>query len=89
MFKKILVGYDGSESSELAFKKALELAEIFKSKVYILTVSRIPEYVQTIDEIEESKRQAKKFYSKILQKAEEILKSRNLDYEILLDFGKP
>jgi len=39
--------------------------------------------------VEEAKTQAKKFYSKILQKAEEKMKLKNLDYEILLEFGKP
>jgi len=89
MFRKILVGYDGSESSENAFEKAIELAQKFQSKIYVLTVGRIPEYIQTIDEVEEAKTQAKKFYSKILQKAEEKMKLKNLDYEILLEFGKP
>jgi len=89
MFRKILVGYDGSESSESAFEKAIELAQKFQSKIYVLTVGRIPEYIQTIDEVEEAKTQAKKFYSKILQKAEEKMKLKNLDYEILLEFGKP
>ncbi|MFZ8846796.1 MAG: universal stress protein [Candidatus Hydrothermia bacterium] len=56
MFRKILVGYDGSESSENAFEKAIELAQKFQSK--------IPEYIQTIDEVEEAKTQAKKFYKK-------------------------
>ena len=54
MFCKL--GYDGSESSENAFEKAIELAQNFQSK--------IPEYIQTIDEVEESKTQAKKFYKK-------------------------
>jgi len=78
MFRKILVGYDGSESSENALEKAIELAQNFQS--------RIPEYIQTIDEVEEAKTQAKKFYSKILKKAEEKMKLKNLDYEILLEY---
>ena len=84
MFCKL--GYDGSESSENAFEKAIELAQKFQSKIYVLTVGRIPQYIQTIDEVEEAKTQAKKFYSKILQKAEEEMKLKNLDYEILLEY---
>ena len=54
MFCKL--GYDGSESSENAFEEAIELAQKFQSK--------IPEYIQTIDEVEEAETQAKKFYKK-------------------------
>lgn len=43
MYKRILVGYDGSEAGRKAFDTALELAARDKSDLYVVTVSRPPE----------------------------------------------
>lgn len=38
MYKKILVGYDGSEGGERALAKAMELAKSFNSELCLITV---------------------------------------------------
>ncbi|MFP3227863.1 MAG: universal stress protein, partial [Caldisphaera sp.] len=38
MYKKILVGYDGSEGGERALAKAIELAKSFNSELCLITV---------------------------------------------------
>lgn len=38
MYKRILVGYDGSEGGEKALRKAVELAKSFNSEICLLTV---------------------------------------------------
>jgi len=38
LYKKILVGYDGSEGGEKALRKAIELARTFSSELCLLTV---------------------------------------------------
>src|SRR5438105_4200586 len=43
MLKKILVGYDGSESAERAFHFGLELAGLYKAGVLVLSVAQLPE----------------------------------------------
>ena len=43
MYRKILVGYDGSASSRKAFETALDLAERNGAELYVLSVARPPE----------------------------------------------
>ncbi|MBI4862360.1 MAG: universal stress protein [Candidatus Riflebacteria bacterium] len=42
MFKKILVAYDGSESSERALVEALDLARAVQAQVIVLAIAEIP-----------------------------------------------
>jgi nucleotide-binding universal stress UspA family protein len=59
MIHKILVGYDGSESSQHALEFALELAGRFGSQLRVLAVSRPPDFgteVETEAIIEQSRR---------------------------------
>jgi len=59
MYKKILVGYDGSEGGKKAFAAALELAATQGAELYVLTVCRPPEIgsdVETEAVIENSRR---------------------------------
>jgi nucleotide-binding universal stress UspA family protein len=43
MYRKILVGYDGSASGRKAFDTALELAAKHEAELYVLSVARPPE----------------------------------------------
>ena len=43
MYRRILVGYDGSEASRKAFDSALNLAKSHGAELWVLTVSRPPE----------------------------------------------
>ena len=89
MFKKILLAYDGSEGSKLAFEKAAELAKLGEAEIHILAVGRIPEYAETVSEVEEAKEQASNFYSKIIDEAIRNLSQRGLAAISHTEFGKP
>jgi nucleotide-binding universal stress UspA family protein len=59
MYRKILVGYDGSDAGKKAFETALELAATHGAELYVLSVSRPPEIgsdVETEAVIENSQR---------------------------------
>lgn len=65
MYRKILVGYDGSEAGKKAFDTALELAARDGSELYVVTVARPPEFgdeVETEAVIENSR----EYHSKLL-----------------------
>ncbi len=89
MFKKILIGYDGYEGSLLALEKGLHLAEELKAEVIVLSVASIPEYAETVSEVEEAKEQAKKYYADVLSDVERLVKGRDLKVQTLIRFGKP
>lgn len=59
MIRKILVGYDASDSSERALAFAVELARKFNAELHIVAVSRPPEVgddVETSAVMEQSRR---------------------------------
>ncbi len=89
MFKKILIGYDGYEGSLLALEKGLHLAEELKAEVIVLSVASIPEYAETISEVEEAKEQAKKYYADVLSDVERHVKGKDLKVQTFIRFGKP
>jgi nucleotide-binding universal stress UspA family protein len=57
MFKKVLVGFDGSESSKRAFQAALHLALESAGSVLALTVVRAPEAVELEGEVDAALRE--------------------------------
>ncbi|MGH7830025.1 MAG: universal stress protein [Candidatus Binatia bacterium] len=89
MFKKILLAYDGTDGSKLALEKTAELAKAAQAEFHILAVGRIPEYAETVSEVEEAKEQAQSFYAKITEEAADHLKQRGLSAKVHIDFGKP
>jgi nucleotide-binding universal stress UspA family protein len=63
MYRKILVGYDGSEAGQKAFENALNLAKSHGAALYVLTVARPPEIgddVETEAVIENSREHHRK-----------------------------
>jgi nucleotide-binding universal stress UspA family protein len=89
MFRKILVAYDGSEGAKLALAKAQEIAKAAKADIHILAVGRIPEYAETVSEVEEEKVQAQNYYSKIMDEAQREMTKQGLSSVVHIDFGKP
>ncbi len=89
MFNKILLAYYGSEGSKNALEKTIELVLKFNSKLYVLSVGRIPEYAEVISETEEAKEQAYKYYDKILLEASKKLEEKGIKANTLIKYGKP
>jgi nucleotide-binding universal stress UspA family protein len=62
-FEKILVAIDGSECSDRAFAKALELAQLTNAHLTALAVEGpLPAYAATVGEVEEVKREKDTFF---------------------------
>jgi nucleotide-binding universal stress UspA family protein len=62
-FQKILVAIDGSDCSDHAFAKALELAALANAKLTALAVEGpLPAYAATVGEVEEVKREKDSFF---------------------------
>jgi nucleotide-binding universal stress UspA family protein len=49
MYKRILVGYDGSKAGRKAFDQALDIAVRDKARLYVLTVVRPPEIADDVE----------------------------------------
>jgi len=89
MFTTILVAYDGSVGAKLALAKAEEIAKVGNAALHIIAVGRIPEYAETVSEVEEEKEQAQNYYSRIMEEAANKLKQQGLAPGVHIHFGKP
>jgi nucleotide-binding universal stress UspA family protein len=74
MYRRILVGYDGSEAASKAFDSALELAKSHNAELYVLTISRPPEIgddVETEAVIENSREHHRKLLAPLQRRTEQ------------------
>jgi nucleotide-binding universal stress UspA family protein len=102
LFKKILVAFDGSDSSERAIKYAIEIAKKWGASVTLLTVFQrriMPVFSnENYDEtefdpeiFERDQEAIKSVYRNLLEETASSIKSENMDLEILAKFveGRP
>ena len=74
MYRRILVGYDGSEAASKAFDSALELAKNHNAELYVLTVSRPPEIGDDVESeavIENSREHHRKLLAPLQRRTEQ------------------
>lgn len=88
MFQRILVAIDGSEGSERALAKALELARLTEATLLALAVEGpLPAYAATIGEVEEVKREKDAFFGSLLRHARESAERAGVPVEVELRPG--
>lgn len=83
--KKILVPFDGSEYSEKAFEKALEIAAKFESKLTVMTViqSKVSDSAGiSLARLEEIQDEEEDIATTMLKKLEEQAKAKNVSFSI-------
>jgi nucleotide-binding universal stress UspA family protein len=78
MFRKIMVGIDGSPASEKALAAAVDLAARYQAELTAVGVAHIPEVVGTMDEVEEMRQAAETHCHDIGQAAVAYAKSRGV-----------
>ena len=82
-FERILVAIDGSECSDRAFAKALELAALAGARVTALAVEGpLPAYAATIGEVEEVKREKDIYFNALAIRAKQQAKQSGLDIDV-------
>ena len=87
-FEKILAAIDGSEASDHAFAKALELASLTGASLTALAVEGpLPAYAATIGEVDEVKREKDAFFRRLLTQTRERAESAGVDLDIQLHPG--
>ncbi len=92
-FKKILLGYDGSQPSEKALKKAVELTKEFEAELFIVAVVRPFEFAaidyippEDIEEYEKEELLKEKTY---LNEAEEYARDKGIEPFTKILEGEP
>ncbi len=70
MFRKILVGLDGSEAARHALERALDLAALCQAEVHLLSVEEhLPAYAATVGEAMEEERFEHNYFRRIQHEA--------------------
>lgn len=82
MYKRILVAYDGSDHAKKAVQHAVELAKIFGSALYVITVAADPSQV-SLDRARKTAEEAAKTIASAGLKAEVEVRSGTPATEIL------
>jgi len=78
MYRRILVGLDGSEGSRRALDVAIGLARAAKAELFLISVEELPRYPATIDEVDDEHRSADKFFREIQEEAVQRINAAGL-----------
>ena len=88
-FRKILVAFDGSDSSKNALKEACHLSKEEKATIVLLVV--VPPYEGDLDllAISDVKEKLETLGNKLLEEGEQVAKNENVTIQKVLEYGEP
>jgi len=73
MYKKILVGFDGSDGAKKALKVAVDLAKHYGAELHSISVEEhLPHYAATVGEVLEAKAEKNGYFAKVIDEAIEM-----------------
>lgn len=82
-FERIMVAIDGSEGSDRAFQRAIELAGLVGGKLFALAVEGpLPAYAATVGEVDEVKREKDVFFRSLAARARAEAEAAGVDIEV-------
>jgi nucleotide-binding universal stress UspA family protein len=89
-FERILVAIDGSDCSDRAFGKALELAVLTSGKLTALAIEGpLPAYAATLGEVDEVKREKDQFFNALGARARERAEQLRVELDVDVRPGHP
>jgi len=88
MIKRILLGYDGSQSAQDAFAFALDLAKRYGAELHVLAVARPPEFAEEV-ETEAVIENALEHYERVLSIPRDQLAHESIKAQFHVVVGHP
>jgi nucleotide-binding universal stress UspA family protein len=90
MFKKILVGFDGSKNAELALSHAISLSKVTAAKITVLWVREsLPHFPESVDEIAVEEEAAQSYFQAIEERVRKLIRPEATSVEIKCLRGHP
>lgn len=90
MFRKMVVGFDGSDGSKKALRQACELARAGNSELWALAVlEHLPRYAASVGEVEETQAQGREYLKQILDEAQRIALDLDVGLQVDQVAGQP
>jgi nucleotide-binding universal stress UspA family protein len=81
MFKKILVGLDGSDAARHALEQALALAVLTSGSVHAVSVEeQLPAYAATVGEVQEEERFQDHYYRRVHSDARRLAEASRVPF---------
>ena len=82
-FERILVAIDGSECSNRAFAKAIDLAQLTRATLTALAIEGpLPAYAATMGEVDEVKREKDLFFNALAATAKEQAERAGIELDV-------
>ena len=89
MYRRIVVGLDGSDGAQQALAAAIALGRVAKAELFLVSVEELPRYADTIDEVNGEERAAQRFFRKIHKQALERVGEAGLMAHVEMRAGHP
>ncbi|GBD19940.1 Putative universal stress protein [bacterium HR28] len=90
MYRKILVGFDGSDGAKAAMRHAIELARTFDAELWSLSVIETPHWVTaTVGEIDEQRRLLEQELERLQQLARQQAAEYGIELHAVTRMGHP
>lgn len=87
-FERILVAIDGSDASNRAFAKALELVAVTRAALTALAIEGpLPVYAATIAEVDEVKREKDAFFDDLAGRARQQAADAGVELDVVVRAG--
>jgi len=79
MFRKILVGNDGSEGAKKALQAAIDLAKRYDAELHEICIEEhLPHYAATVGEVVEAKQEAADYFRRVTRDAELVAEAHGI-----------
>ena len=79
MFRKILIGNDGSEGAKMALQAAIDLAKRYDAELHEICIEEhLPHYAATIGEVVEAKQEATDYFRGVTRDAELVAEANGI-----------
>jgi nucleotide-binding universal stress UspA family protein len=88
MFKRILIGLDGSAGSKKALSAAIRLAIEQQAELLAVSVEeRLPHYAAMVSEVDEAKREANEYFARVHREAYDQAKQAGIELRTAMRVG--
>lgn len=82
MFRKILVGNDGSDGGFRALEAALDLARRYGAELHMISVEQLPQFPATVGEVMEEKDFANHRFEAVIERSRRIAADHAVDLAV-------
>jgi nucleotide-binding universal stress UspA family protein len=89
MYKRIVVGLDGSKGSESALAAAIALARSSKAELFLISIEELPRYPAAVDEVDDEREAATEFFQRVQREGIERVTTAGLIARHAIRVGHP